>query len=316
MNKLIPALILAASLTAYSYDLDASKYPVAARVRVAYTNELKNAGNAASNNYLVNLSEEDKNAYFTQIVTAVDECVTNDDLKGAGSLLSEPMLFSKVWGHDDEMDVLDIRWSEAGVQLVNLYSLDTYRKAHRLIDGTFNSENGRGEYLRRHFSVRYTVVTNQAATTQYEHISNDNWIVANILAEQISSYSISPDEIPAKIKSLCQKVVPAVKMALRKQGKTFIVGDDGVNPVQEAIDQLTAAFQAPRLAGVKEWFATYYPDYVWIDPVVDEYTDEEVASLKDKVFYGQIDLTKTVSTKLLYFLGLDEYNAFIERYNH
>ena len=180
----------------------------------------------------------------------------------------------------------------------------------KTIEWNFN-EGPNSEQLKSNFTVSYSIKTNLLAKgeTKLDIPSR-----LNIFAENLATGFINKNSITRTITSICKDIVPEIKMALRKKGKSFISKDD-VNPVQDIIDRLTAALQAPRCAGLKEFVAEFYPDYTWIDFGFEPLTDEEVNALKDDVYYGQQDLTNLVSTKLLYYLGLDEYNAFIERYN-
>lgn len=117
------------------------------------------------------------------------------------------------------------------------------------------------------------------------------------------------------IKSVVSGAVKPIKRRLREKGISFVVQEGEANPVQEAIDALTAAFNAPKLAGLKEWVANWFPEYQWVD--IDRFfmSDEEMTKLCDDIYYGDKDLTAKNSALILSHLGLDGYNAFIERYN-
>ena len=136
----------------------------------------------------------------------------------------------------------------------------------------------------------------------------------NVIAENFSVrsphlYSNDIEKEKSKILSLAVK---AVKRRLREEGKTFIVGADGKNPVQDACDALTAALNAPKMAGlgawVERWTDTKWQEPKWI-------SDAEVEKLKDDVFYGQIPFTPNVGSTLCANIGVDAYNAFVEKYN-
>ena len=117
------------------------------------------------------------------------------------------------------------------------------------------------------------------------------------------------------INTVVSNAVKPIKRSLRKKGISFVVQDGEANPVQEAIDALTAAFNAPKFAGLKEWVAELFPEYQWVD--IDHFfmPDEKMAKLCDDIYYGEEDLTSRNSALILSHLGLDGYNAFIERYN-
>lgn len=115
--------------------------------------------------------------------------------------------------------------------------------------------------------------------------------------------------VPALLKS----IVPEIKMWLRKSGKSFITKEDGINPVQEEIDTLQNALNAPKFAGLREWVAKVYPDYQWVEP--DWKADEEISQLKEDIFYGQKDFKIQYKILLQTYLGTDAYNEFVEEYN-
>lgn len=136
----------------------------------------------------------------------------------------------------------------------------------------------------------------------------------NVIAENFSVrkphlYSNDIEKEKSKIISLAVKVV---KRRLREEGKTFIVGADGKNPVQDACDALTAALNAPKMAGLGAWVERW-TDTKWQEP--KWMSDADVEKLKDDVFYGQIPFTPNVKSALCANIGVDAYNAFVEKYN-
>ena len=126
---------------------------------------------------------------------------------------------------------------------------------------------------------------------------------------------LSIDKTSSQIKYITSNLVKPIKRKLRERGISFVVEEGEANPVQEAIDALTTAFQTPKLAGVKEWVAEWFPEYQWID--LDDLlkSDEEIAQLCDDIYYGEKDLAGANAQIILTHLGLEEYNKFIERYN-
>ena len=102
-----------------------------------------------------------------------------------------------------------------------------------------------------------------------------------------------------------------VRHALRKRGRP-ITTQNGVNPIQDAVDSLTTALNAPKMAGVKEWYAEWCPEYTWIDVRFD---DSEMAKLKDDVFYGDVMFSNSAKFRLCVYLGLEEYNRFVKQFN-
>ena len=136
----------------------------------------------------------------------------------------------------------------------------------------------------------------------------------NVIAENFSIqsphlYSNDIEKEKAKIIALAVK---AVKKRLREEGKTFIVGADGKNPVQDACDALTAALNAPKMAGLGAWVERW-TDTKWQEP--KWMSDAEVEKLKDDIYYGQVTFTGNVKSTLCANIGVAAYNAFVEKYN-
>lgn len=104
-----------------------------------------------------------------------------------------------------------------------------------------------------------------------------------------------------------------VKRRIREQGGSFVVGSDGKNPVQDAVDELSAALNAPRMAGLKKWVSKWFPGHEWIEP--KWMTDDEVQKLKDEIFYGDKDFLPQYKVQLEAHLGIDAYNDFVKLYN-
>ena len=136
-----------------------------------------------------------------------------------------------------------------------------------------------------------------------------NWL-ANVMVTGRRSIDVNSKDV----KRVASSVAKPIKRRLRERGISF-VGQDGGEMVQGAVDALVDAFNAPKLAGLKEWVAEWFPEYKWID--VDDIfmSDEEMAKLCDDIFYGEKDLTDYHAVLILSHLGLDGYNAFVDRYN-
>lgn len=112
-------------------------------------------------------------------------------------------------------------------------------------------------------------------------------------------------------KTIQRECVPAVRKYLRSQGKSFVT-KNGVNPQQAYMDELTDILNAPRFAGLEAFLAkiglnekvglTYFPD------------DAEIAAIKERVFGGEAQFAPNAG-RLLYALGVEEYNRFVKQYN-
>lgn len=106
----------------------------------------------------------------------------------------------------------------------------------------------------------------------------------------------------------------ALKKLIRKKGRSFLVGVDGRNPIQDAIDSLSAALNRPRMQGLKEWVAEWYPEYVWTEPVW--MSEDRLKKLMDDIYFGQIEFNAWYQNILRANLGLEGYNEFVKKFNN
>jgi len=104
-----------------------------------------------------------------------------------------------------------------------------------------------------------------------------------------------------------------IKRAMREQGISFISPDGKTNPIQIELDALSNALNAPKFAGVKEWFAKWYPSYQWID--ANFMSDAEIKKLCDDIYYGDIQFNTQNKSTLQVYLGVEGYNEFVKKYN-
>jgi L-fucose isomerase-like protein len=114
-------------------------------------------------------------------------------------------------------------------------------------------------------------------------------------------------------KYILTRAPKTLKKLIREKGGSFLVVDNGRNTVQDAINSLSAALNRPRMQGLREWVAEWYPDHVWTEP--SWMSEESLKKLMDDVFYGQIDFNWRVQSVLRTNLGLEGYNEFIKKYN-
>jgi hypothetical protein len=127
------------------------------------------------------------------------------------------------------------------------------------------------------------------------------------------SYLLISDGGLQKFKGAIQKMASkGIKRKLREQGKTFVT-KDGVNPCEEYLTRLNAALDAPNFAGLNEWLSDLGYN-VQIDPS-KFLTAEQIAKLKEAVYYGEVDMTEKTKLALIVGLGIDEYNKFVTEYN-
>jgi len=104
----------------------------------------------------------------------------------------------------------------------------------------------------------------------------------------------------------------AIKRAMREHGLSFAV-KDGRNPLQDAIDELASALNAPKASGVREFVSKWFPRYEWIEPVFS--TDQEILKYCDSLYYGEREFNSVARSSILFMLGVEGFNKFVKRYN-
>jgi hypothetical protein len=151
-------------------------------------------------------------------------------------------------------------------------------------------------------------------------IENKNHLVdicayINVLAEcgtKVNSY-FGYGGVDSAASMVLREAPRHIRRKLRERGVPIVV-KDGVNHVQDAVDELSSAINAPKMAGVREWLSKWFPDYKWID--VKWMSDEELAKFKDGIFYGDIEFGVANRFILRSHLGVDAYNDFVKKFNN
>lgn len=114
-------------------------------------------------------------------------------------------------------------------------------------------------------------------------------------------------------KRILNVAMKSVKKQLRAEGIGFVV-KDGHNPVQDRLDALTKALDAPLMVGAKDAFAKcgikFDVDFSKAFPA-----KEEMDKLMNDIYLGQIEFTAQSKGKMLVWLGVEGYNQFVEKYN-
>lgn len=143
------------------------------------------------------------------------------------------------------------------------------------------------------------------------------WIDASSVAEyaniQTELFRLGNYNLDKMLDAIVKRATKEIKRRMRQAGMKIVVEGD-TNPVQVEMDKLTAALNAPRFAGLKEWFAKYYPEYKWVDQQFE--SDESVNALKDAIYNGEHKFGEREKNILRVNLGLVRYNEFIEEYNN
>ena len=139
------------------------------------------------------------------------------------------------------------------------------------------------------------------------------------IANAVVEYAANPepfdlgDDLDSLKKDVLRSALKIMKRALRQKGISFVVAPDGSNPMQTAVNGLSAALNSGKMSGVKEWIDEWAPGSDWTPPVWD--SDESVNSTMESVFFGDVDFSRRVQFRLCAVLGVTEYNKFVDRYN-
>lgn len=255
-------------------------------------------------------SEEEKDAYLAGLVQIAR------DWNGMNVPFHDPKIWCLGWFDTDKIHAADEALAEAGAKMRTLEYLwhtgndavCSYYTLPKIQDAWYNSTNtpaSQKEEMRVYYTVYHRYPT-------FKDIPVEAKI--NLAAFEMCRGMVNVESW--YIKQTFNMLPTYLKRKLREQGKTFFVDEKtGANPVQDAIDEFVAAFNAPKLAGLKELVAKWNPDYEWVELPDYWLTDEQLESLKEKVYYGEVDFTVTVKNKLMNNLGLDKFNEFVEWYN-
>ena len=138
-------------------------------------------------------------------------------------------------------------------------------------------------------------------------------------ANAVVEYAADPgpfdlgDDLDALKKEVLRSSLKIMKRALRRKGISFVVAPDGTNPIQTAVDGLSAVLNAQRMEGVRELVAEWSPGTEWVSPTW--MSDEATAEMSESVFFGDTDFDRRAQFRLCAVLGVVQYNAFVDRYN-
>lgn len=156
-----------------------------------------------------------------------------------------------------------------------------------------------------------------AAVRKYGNASLSGFTIGEMLnncAEAGASSKWVPyGSLTAMTKNTLAAAPRAIKRRLRETGRSFVAKEGEENPVQKPLDELSAALNAPKMAGLAAWVKEWCPDHKWIEP--KWMTDAELKELEDAVYYGERNFGGAERCMLQAHLGIEAYNAFVEKYN-
>lgn len=125
------------------------------------------------------------------------------------------------------------------------------------------------------------------------------------------------EDVNSAKKEIANKLTKQIKIYLRKNNKSFvsIVGPDGkvsVNPIADCSKPIIDALNAPQCIGLEAELRK-------IGFEVDDFDRTRLNALipkhMDDIMYGEIPYSKSITGSILIYLGVDEYNAWVNEYN-
>lgn len=170
------------------------------------------------------------------------------------------------------------------------------------------------------YANTYEIVTKLKSRSSHAHYLLRAGATLDDLIKVLSEHAAFPsnrrymDERSLRdMKKSIQKLASSkLKRKMREQGKSFVT-KNGVNPCEEYLTRLNAALDAPRFAGLNAWLEELGYEARINDAKM--LSDEYIKELKEKIFYGEKELTPLSKAILLVYLGVDGYNQFVKEYN-
>ena len=160
----------------------------------------------------------------------------------------------------------------------------------------------------------------KALCLKYELFDLDlNKISANALIEYLKSGEFKSSDIQKINESLKNAGLKAVKIWIRKKGKSFVAKKDAKgniidNPLTAPMKELTDALNGAKYTGINEWSAKYGANWEKVEfPWL--LSDEKLAELKDNILIDEEKFSDENVKQLRVSLGVDGFNAFVKLYN-
>lgn len=285
MKKLM--MMAVAALAAWTLLADRDVATLRAEAKAAYTN-----GTTAA--YYAAMTTNEWRAVAEDVLA---DAATNNYAGTQGKFWLVPNMFSSPVAAE-----YDQRFADAGIGIFALWAYDRYPKT---VEAWIAAPTNAAAVAER--AVTIALVRKYGRGNWYRDFSVPE--LANFAPEM---RILRPQNMQKAVNRALEKVQKDIKRLIRAKGQSF-VAKDGKNPVQDEVDALSAAFNAPRHAGVKEWVAKWYPEYQWIDSA--QWTDAEVAEYKEQVLNGETPFDEKAQATLRFYLGVEEYNRFVKLYN-
>ena len=160
----------------------------------------------------------------------------------------------------------------------------------------------------------------KALCLKYELFDLDlNKISANDLIEYLKSGEFKSSDIQKINESLKNAGLKAVKIWIRKNGKSFVAKKDAKgniidNPLTAPMKELTDALNGAKYAGLNEWSTKYGANWKTVElPWL--LSDEKIGVLKEEILIDEQSFSDENIKQLRVALGVDGFNAFVKLYN-
>ena len=160
----------------------------------------------------------------------------------------------------------------------------------------------------------------KALCLKYELFDLDlNKISANDLIEYLKSGEFKSSDIQKINESLKNAGLKAVKIWIRKKGKSFVAKKDAKgniidNPLTAPMKELTDALNGAKYAGLNEWSTKYGANWETVElPWL--LSDEKIGVLKEEILIDEQSFSDENIKQLRVALGVDGFNAFVKLYN-
>ena len=160
----------------------------------------------------------------------------------------------------------------------------------------------------------------KALCLKYELFDLDlNKISANDLIEYLKSGEFKSSDIQTINESLKNAGLKAVKIWIRKKGKSFVAKKDAKgniidNPLTAPMKELTDALNGAKYAGLNEWSTKYGANWKTVElPWL--LSDEKIGVLKEEILIDEQSFSDENIKQLRIALGVDGFNAFVKLYN-
>lgn len=148
---------------------------------------------------------------------------------------------------------------------------------------------------------------------------NINKISANDLIEYLKSGEFKSSDIQKINESLKNAGLKAVKIWIRKKGKSFVAKKDAKgniidNPLTAPMKELTDALNGAKYAGLNEWSTKHDANWKTVElPWL--LSDEKIGVLKEEILIDEQSFSDENIKQLRIALGVDGFNAFVKLYN-